>query len=64
MTCAAFVQMPFGLQVPQFVLEAAVERSQGAECSIICTQPRRISAMGLAERVAQERGEVVGDVVS
>ena len=31
--------------------------------NIICTQPRRISAIGLAERVANERDEKVGGVV-
>lgn len=30
---------------------------------IICTQPRRISAIGVASRVAQERLERVGEVV-
>ena len=29
--------------------------------SIICTQPRRISAIGVAERVAAERGEKLGE---
>ena len=33
------------LQVPQFILEDAVERGCGAQCQIICTQPRRISAI-------------------
>jgi hypothetical protein len=31
--------------------------------SIICTQPRRISAISVAERVAAERGERVGETV-
>lgn len=31
--------------------------------SIICTQPRRISAIGVAERVASERGEAIGGTV-
>ncbi|CAK9040926.1 DExH-box ATP-dependent RNA helicase DExH1 [Durusdinium trenchii] len=44
-------------QVPQFLLEAL----PGA--NIVVTQPRRISALSLAHRVAQERGETVGDVV-
>ena len=30
---------------------------------IICTQPRRISAIGVAERVAQERDEKIGNLV-
>lgn len=45
-------------QVPQFVLEAAAER--GARVNVIVTQPRRISAIGVADRVATERGERVG----
>eukprot|EP00966_Prymnesium_polylepis_P179004 4144520-Prymnesium_polylepis.1 len=48
-------------QVPQYVLEDAAAR--GVPCSIVCTQPRRISALGVAERVASERGEAVGGVV-
>ncbi|CAM9373169.1 unnamed protein product, partial [Hapterophycus canaliculatus] len=31
--------------------------------NIVCTQPRRISAIGVAERVAAERGETVGGTV-
>jgi len=50
-------------QVPQFVLDDLDARGQGAECSIICTQPRRISAMSVAERVASERCEAVGKCV-
>jgi ATP-dependent RNA helicase DHX29 len=44
-------------QIPQFVLEAAIEKNQGVTCHIICTQPRRISAMSLATRVSQEMGD-------
>ena len=36
---------------------------KGGDCSIICTQPRRIAAMGVADRVAVERCEKLGDVV-
>jgi hypothetical protein len=35
-------------QVPQYILEAALaeaERGGGGSCSVICTQPRRISAI-------------------
>jgi HrpA-like RNA helicase len=46
-----------GVQVPQYILEAAISRGEGASCSIVCTQPRRIAAMSVAERVAEERGE-------
>ena len=50
-------------QIPQFVLEHALSCGDGGACSIICTQPRRISAIGVATRVAAERAEQVGDVV-
>lgn len=50
-------------QVPQYILEDAIARGFGAACNIICTQPRRISAIGLASRVAAERGESVGESV-
>ena len=50
-------------QLPQFMLEDAVARGAGAATSIICTQPRRISAMSIAQRVAEERGERVGGSV-
>lgn len=36
---------------------------KGAACNIICTQPRRISAVGLALRVSAERGENVGQTI-
>lgn len=48
-------------QVPQFILEEAAE--SGAHCHIICTQPRRLSAIGVAERVASERCERLGATV-
>lgn len=48
-------------QVPQFVLDAA--DAAGVDASIVCTQPRRISAIGVAERVAAERGASVGGEV-
>eukprot|EP00252_Welwitschia_mirabilis_P000323 TRINITY_DN10359_c0_g1_i1.p1 TRINITY_DN10359_c0_g1~~TRINITY_DN10359_c0_g1_i1.p1 ORF type:complete len:1207 (+),score=276.23 TRINITY_DN10359_c0_g1_i1:189-3809(+) len=45
-------------QVPQFILDHMW--SQHKSCKILCTQPRRISAISVAERVAAERGENVG----
>ena len=45
------------LQVPQYLLEAAAEGGEGGQCNIICTQPRRIAAISVAERVANERGD-------
>jgi len=32
-------------------------------CRIFCTQPRRLSALSIAERVAAERGERIGETV-
>ncbi|KAI4332828.1 hypothetical protein L6164_017705 [Bauhinia variegata] len=50
-------------QLPQYVLESQIESGRGAFCNIICTQPRRISAMAVAERVSVERGEPLGETV-
>uniref|UniRef100_A0A182Q0B5 ATP-dependent RNA helicase DHX36 n=1 Tax=Anopheles farauti TaxID=69004 RepID=A0A182Q0B5_9DIPT len=47
-------------QVPQYILEEASACGRGARCRILCTQPRRISAITLARRVADERGESLG----
>ena len=47
-------------QVPQYILEQYIGEQRGAECAIIVTQPRRISAISIAERVAQERAEYLG----
>ncbi|KAK1287160.1 putative pre-mRNA-splicing factor ATP-dependent RNA helicase [Acorus calamus] len=48
-------------QLPQYILESEIESGRGAFCNIICTQPRRISAMSVAERVSAERGEDLGE---
>lgn len=50
-------------QCPNFILEAASEAGHGGEVSIVCTQPRRIAAISVAERVARERGEEPGHTV-
>ncbi|KAJ4838975.1 hypothetical protein Tsubulata_017379 [Turnera subulata] len=50
-------------QLPQYILEAEIEAARGAFCNVICTQPRRISAMSVSERVASERGEKLGESV-
>ncbi|KAK6353217.1 ATP-dependent RNA helicase A [Orbilia brochopaga] len=44
-------------QVPQIIFEDAIQAGEGASCNIICTQPRRIAATSVAERVAVERNE-------
>lgn len=50
-------------QLPQFILEEEVKALRGADCSIICTQPRRISAISVAARISSERGENLGETV-
>ncbi|KAL9275045.1 DExH-box ATP-dependent RNA helicase DExH3-like protein [Drosera capensis] len=48
-------------QLPQYILESEIESGRGAFSSIMCTQPRIISAMAVAERVSTERGEPLGE---
>ncbi|KAK4531677.1 hypothetical protein CCYA_CCYA09G2534 [Cyanidiococcus yangmingshanensis] len=43
-------------QVPRFLLEAGFQR-------VVCTQPRRIAAVSVATRVAQEMDVCLGDLV-
>ncbi|XP_068342386.1 DExH-box ATP-dependent RNA helicase DExH1 isoform X1 [Pyrus communis] len=50
-------------QLPQFILENEISRLHGADCNIICTQPRRISAVSVAARISSERGENLGETV-
>ncbi|KAM6433419.1 putative ATP-dependent RNA helicase DHX57 [Rhynochetos jubatus] len=47
-------------QIPQFILDASLQESPSRVANIICTQPRRISAISVAERVAKERTERIG----
>ncbi|XP_043788286.1 ATP-dependent DNA/RNA helicase DHX36-like [Apis laboriosa] len=50
-------------QVAQFILDEQIEEGNGSITRIICTQPRRISAISVAERVATERAENLGKSV-
>lgn len=34
-------------QVPQFILDDAIERKCASTCYVVCTQPRRISAISV-----------------
>lgn len=43
-------------QIPQFLIEAGYQR-------VVCTQPRRVAARSVAERVAAERGCSIGSEV-
>ena len=48
-------------QIPQFILDACKE--QNKICNIIVVEPRRISTVSLAYRIAQERGENIGNTI-
>lgn len=50
-------------QIAQYILEDYISSGQGAYCNIAVTQPRRISAVSVAERVANERNENIGEAV-
>jgi HrpA-like RNA helicase len=50
-------------QVPQLVLDDLILRDRGSDANIIVTQPRRISAISVAERIAVERLERIGETV-
>ncbi|KAH0493854.1 hypothetical protein TgHK011_000500 [Trichoderma gracile] len=50
-------------QSVQFLLDDLYERGLGGCANMIVTQPRRISALGLADRVAEERCSRVGGEV-
>lgn len=48
-------------QVPQYILEDHWQRRR--PCRIICTQPRRLAAISISDRVANERGEQLGQAI-
>ncbi|XP_062143078.1 ATP-dependent DNA/RNA helicase DHX36 [Drosophila sulfurigaster albostrigata] len=50
-------------QVPQILLDADIAQGRASACHIVCTQPRRISAITVAERVSYERAEQLGQSV-
>jgi ATP-dependent RNA helicase YTHDC2 len=47
-------------QIPQYLLESATEKN--LPCRILCTQPRRISAIASADRVSYERCDDSGTI--
>lgn len=47
-------------QVPQFILDSFIKDKRGTDCRIVCTQPRRVAAISIASRVAEERQEELG----
>ncbi|XP_063849785.1 ATP-dependent RNA helicase A protein-like isoform X1 [Scylla paramamosain] len=50
-------------QVCQYILDDYIQSGSGAYCSIVVTQPRRISAVSVADRIACERAEELGRTV-
>ncbi|XP_060853737.1 dosage compensation regulator-like isoform X2 [Rhopalosiphum padi] len=50
-------------QVCQFILEEFIHTNKGAYCNIVCTQPRKVSAISIANRVSFERAEAIGKSV-
>ena len=50
-------------KIPQFVLDDCRRRDSAIPCRILVTQPRRVAAIKLAERVAVERRERIGQTV-
>lgn len=50
-------------QIAQYIIEDFIAARQGAYCNIYVTQPRRISAISVAERVAKERCESLGESI-
>uniref|UniRef100_A0A8C5BZN0 RNA helicase n=1 Tax=Gadus morhua TaxID=8049 RepID=A0A8C5BZN0_GADMO len=50
-------------QIPQFILDDTLAGPADRVANIICTQPRRISAISVAQRVAEERAERLGATV-
>ena len=50
-------------QIPQIILDDAIDNGIGGGTNIVVTQPRRISAISVAERIAAERMDPVGNTV-
>ena len=50
-------------QLPSYLLEDMINTGRGSEAFIVCTQPRRIAAISVAERVSAEWGEESGQWV-
>jgi ATP-dependent RNA helicase TDRD9 len=47
-------------QVPQYIMDQC--RATKSPCNIVVTQPRRIAAINIAQRVCEERGWAIGTV--
>jgi pre-mRNA-splicing factor ATP-dependent RNA helicase DHX15/PRP43 len=55
----------YGRQIPQFVLEAVDLETpdKRKKMMIACTQPRRVAAMSVSRRVAEEMDVTIGEEV-
>jgi pre-mRNA-splicing factor ATP-dependent RNA helicase DHX15/PRP43 len=51
----------FYFQIPQFCLDAGI--FQAGKLMVACTQPRRVAAMSVAKRVADEMDVTLGEEV-
>jgi hypothetical protein len=51
-------------QLPLYLLEEMIKADRASECNIVCTQPRRIAAVSVAERVHYESAQPGADTVS
>eukprot|EP00744_Colponema_vietnamica_P008583 GILI01012234.1.p1 GENE.GILI01012234.1~~GILI01012234.1.p1 ORF type:complete len:1069 (+),score=227.39 GILI01012234.1:640-3846(+) len=50
-------------QIPQYIMDHETQKGTGGDCNIVVTQPRRISATSISQRIADERLEIIGDNV-
>eukprot|EP00755_Sulcionema_specki_P029678 Sspe_Gene.18213::Locus_6529_Transcript_1_1_Confidence_1.000_Length_3509::g.18213::m.18213/K14442/DHX36, RHAU; ATP-dependent RNA helicase DHX36 len=48
-------------QIPQYILDDAIQRGEGGRTNLIVTQPRRLTCVSLARRIAEERCDFIGD---
>lgn len=57
-----FTFYKISLQVPQYIIDDAFSRRE--YCKIVCTQPRKIAAISLANRICVERNWPQGSLVA
>ncbi|KAI0985251.1 hypothetical protein GJ496_009669 [Pomphorhynchus laevis] len=50
-------------QVAQYILDYFVDNGMGACCNILISEPRRLATLAISQRIAAERGEIVGETV-
>ncbi|CAG8908966.1 unnamed protein product [Penicillium egyptiacum] len=48
-------------QVPQIILEDAIDNSTGVSCRVLCVRPKESEAVNMSRQVASERFEKLGD---